>query len=74
MYAKLTPDFKNHMRNLDNFRQWKVQELKLNGLHLSKNYIPSPKTLFTDLSDIILSRNMGIFFQSTQNWDFDEIL
>ena len=26
--------------------------LKFNGLHLSKNYIPSPKTLFTDLSNI----------------------
>ena len=26
--------------------------LKFNGLHLSKNYIASPKTLFTDLSNI----------------------
>ena len=26
--------------------------MKLSGLHLSKNYIPSPKTLFTDLSNI----------------------
>ena len=26
--------------------------MKFNGLHLSKNYIPSPKTLFTDLSNI----------------------
>ena len=25
---------------------------KFNRLHLSKNYIPSPKTLFTDLSNI----------------------
>ena len=30
----------------------KSKKLKFNGLHLSKNYIPSPKTLFTDLSDI----------------------
>ena len=26
--------------------------MKFNGLHLSKNYIPSPKTLFPDLSNI----------------------
>ena len=30
----------------------KSKKLKFNGLHLSKNYIPSPKTLFTDLSNI----------------------
>ena len=30
----------------------KSKKLKFNGLHLSKNYIPSPKTLFRDLSNI----------------------
>ena len=30
----------------------KSKKLKFNGLHLSENYIPSPKTLFTDLSNI----------------------
>ena len=30
----------------------KSKKLKFNGLHLSKSYIPSPKTLFTDLSNI----------------------
>ena len=29
-----------------------TKELKFNGIHLSKNYIPSPKTLFADLSNI----------------------
>ena len=33
-------------------KQWKAKKLKFNGLHLSKNYIPSPKTLFTDLYNI----------------------
>ena len=28
------------------------KKLKFNGLHLSKNYTPSPKTLFTDLYNI----------------------
>ena len=52
IYTKLTLDFKNQM-NFDNFRQAaKSKKLKFNGLHLSKNYIPSPKTLFTDLSNI----------------------
>ena len=45
------------MRNLDNFRQelesGKAKKLKSNGLHLSKKYIPSAKTLYTeDLSNI----------------------
>ena len=30
----------------------KPKKMKFNGLHLSKNYIASPKTLFTDLSNI----------------------
>ena len=29
--------------------------MKFKGLHLSKNYIPSPKILFTDLSNITLN-------------------
>ena len=45
------------MRNLDDFRQAveSLKKLKFNGLHLSKNYIPSPKTLFTGLSKITLN-------------------
>ena len=31
----------------------KSKKLKLNGLHLSKNYIPSPKTLFTDFLTLL---------------------
>ena len=43
LYKKLTPGFKNHIKNLDNFRQAveSPKKLKLNGLHLSKKYIPS---------------------------------
>ena len=41
------------MRNLDNFGQAdEVQKLKFNDLHLSKNYIPSPKSLSLHLSNI----------------------
>ena len=46
------------MGNLDNFKQdvespnCSGPKLKFNGLNLSKNYIPSPKTLLTDLSNI----------------------
>ena len=40
------------MRNLDNFRQTVQSPKSWNPIHLSKNYIPSPKTLFTDLSNI----------------------
>ena len=44
------------IRNLDNFRQEVGSpKSKLNGLHLSKNYIPSLKTLFTNLSNITLN-------------------
>ena len=58
---KLTPGFKNNMRNLDNFRQ-AVESSKswiLTGYfcpkscYLFKKYIPSPKTLYTkDFSNI----------------------
>ena len=53
---KLTPGFKNHMRNLDNFRQ-AVESLKsgnsIGYVLLSKKYIRSAKTLYTeDLSNI----------------------
>ena len=45
---KLTPGFKNHMRNLDNFTQAvESPELKFDGLLLSKKYIPSARTLHT---------------------------
>ena len=34
-------------------KHWKSKKLKFNGLHLSKKYIPSAKTLYTkDLSNI----------------------
>ena len=51
---KLTPGFKNHMRNLDNLcldnlwnmdKQWKVHEVEIQWATLSKKYIPSAKTL-----------------------------
>ena len=45
---KLTPDFKNHMKSLDNFTQAvESPELKFDGLLLSKKYIPSARTLLT---------------------------
>ena len=45
---KLTPDFKNHMKSLDNFTQAvESPELKFDGLLLSKKYIPSARTLHT---------------------------
>ena len=56
------------MRNLDNFRQelesGKAKKLKSNGLHLSKKYIPSAKTLYTEeLSSITLN----YLFESSPN-------
>ena len=46
----LTPAFKNHMRNLDIFRKAKKSPKNWNliGLFLSKKYIPSAKTLYTE--------------------------
>ena len=53
---KLTPGFKNHMRNLDNFRQAMESPKSGNSMGyvlLSKKYILSAKTLYTeDLSNI----------------------
>ena len=54
---KLTPHFKNHMRNLDNFRQ-AVESLKswsLMGYFCPKKYIPSAKTYTDNLSNITVS-------------------
>ena len=54
---KLTPGFKNHMRNLNNFRQAMeipISKLKFDGL-LSKKYIPSHKTYTEDLPKITFS-------------------
>ena len=51
---KLTPGLKNHMRNLNNFRQAvesPINTLKFDGI-LSKKYIPSTKTYTEDLSNI----------------------
>ena len=52
---KLTPGFKNHMRNFDSFRQSveSPKKLKSDGLLLSKKYIPSAEKLYAeDLSNI----------------------
>ena len=52
---KLTPGFKNHMRNFDNFRQAveSPKTLKFDGLLLSIKYIPSAEKLYAeDLSNI----------------------
>ena len=46
LIKNLTPDFTNHMRSLENFKQ-AMKKLKFNGLVLSKKYIPSAKTLYT---------------------------
>ena len=48
---KLTPGFKNHMRNLDNF-SGKSKKLTFDCQHLSKKYIPSTKIYTEDLSNI----------------------
>ena len=51
---KLTPAFKNHIRNLNKFRH-AVKSPKFNGI-FSKIYIPSAKALYTeDLSNITLN-------------------
>ena len=42
--------------------------LKFNGLNLSKNYIPSPKTLFTDFSNITF--NWLVVWKMTWIWQF----
>ena len=52
---KLTPGFKNIIRNLDNFRQAveSPKKLKFDGLLLPKKFISSAKTLYTkDVSNI----------------------
>ena len=55
---KLIPGFKNHVRNLENFRKAVEipKKLKLYGLLLSKKYVPPAKTLYTeDLPNITLN-------------------
>ena len=55
---KLTHGFKNHMRNLDNFRQAVESPKCWNsmGSFCTKKYIPLAKTLYTeDLSNITLN-------------------
>ena len=50
---KLTPGFKNHMRNLDNFRQAVVQKVEIQYATFVKKFIPSAKTLYKEgLSNI----------------------
>ena len=47
---KLTPGFKNHMRNFGQLQTTneKSKKQKLGGLLLTKKYIPSVKTLYTE--------------------------
>ena len=50
---KLTPGFKNHMRNLNNFRQAVKSPKSWNLMGFCpKKYIPSAKTYTVDLSNI----------------------
>ena len=54
----MTPSFKINVRNLDNFKQAveSQKKLKFDGLFLSKKYILSTKTLYTeDLSTLLLT-------------------
>ena len=54
---KLTPGFKNHMRNLDNFRQAVVQKVEIQWATFVKKFIPSGKTLYKEgLSNNIPSK------------------
>ena len=53
---KLTPGFKNHMRNLDNFRQAVVQKVEIQYATFVKKFIPSAKTLYKEgLSNITIN-------------------
>ena len=47
---KLTPDFKDHMRKLENLKKnsGKSKKLKFDGLLLSKKYILSAKIVYTE--------------------------
>ena len=62
---KQTPDFKNHMRNSENFRQawespksWNLMGSFWPKINLPKKYIFSAKTLYTkDLTFNCLSKN-----------------
>ena len=53
---KLTPGFKKHMRNLDNFRQAVVQKVEIQWATFAKKFIPSAKTLYKEgLSNITIN-------------------
>ena len=53
---KLTPGFKNHMRNLDNFRQAVVQKVEIQWATFVKKFIPSAETLYKEgLSNITIN-------------------
>ena len=52
---KLTPGFKNHMSNLDSFREaleslksWNLMAYFAPKINLSKKYIPSAEKLYTE--------------------------
>ena len=51
---KLTRSFKNHMRNLNNFRH-KVQKVEIQWDNLSKKYISSAKTFIQRIYLALLS-------------------
>ena len=64
---KLTPGFKNIIRNLDNFRQAveSSKKLKFDGILSPKKYIPSAKTLYTkDASNI----TFNYLYESSKNF------
>ena len=62
---KLTPGFKNGMRNLHNFRQAveSPKKLKFDGLFLSRKYTPSAKTYAEDLLNI----NFNYLYENSAN-------
>ena len=62
---KLTPGFKNGMRNLYNFRQAveSPKKLKFDGLFLSRKYTPSAKTYAEDLLNI----NFNYLYENSAN-------
>ena len=61
---KLPPGFKNHMRNFGQRQTGtgKFKKLKFDGLFLSKKYIPSVKTLYTE------DLTFNYFCEDSQNY------
>ena len=79
---KLSPGLKNHMRNLNNFRQAvesPINMLKFDGI-LSKKYIPLTKTYTEDLSNITFnyfcenSPNYSCHFRNPKSFFMTQLL